>query len=71
MRLVQDSADDLVHSIQADVSTSQRGRIEQAEPLGLTGILILRNMLTPFRASINATSCGVDTITAPISSDVQ
>lgn len=31
----------------------------------LTGICIFLNMLTPFLASINATSCGVETITAP------
>lgn len=30
-----------------------------------TGMLTLLNMATPFRASMRATSCGVDTITDP------
>lgn len=33
----------------------------------LTGISSLRNMATPFRVSMRATFCGVDTITEPAS----
>ena len=31
----------------------------------LTGIPSLRNIATPFRTSMSATSCGVETTTAP------
>lgn len=32
----------------------------------LTGTLTLRNMLTPFMASLRAISCGVEIMTAPL-----
>lgn len=35
-----------------------------------TGTLTCRNMLTPFKVSFSATSCGVDTMTAPVCSEI-
>lgn len=57
VRLVQKEAEDL----RAD----EWGEERAVEGEGRTGTEILRNMATPLRTSESATSCGVETITAP------
>ena len=42
-------------------------KVDMFSTMPMTGTLTLRNMASPLRASISATSCGVVTITAPAS----